>query len=68
MKKVMTKMMQIAGRTMLATLNIIKIIRFFLLAVKGTEVKWAAGSSTANLAIPSSLFPTPSLLRLCDNC
>merc|ERR1719234_1287127 len=68
MKKVMTKTMQMAGSTMLATLKQIRITRFFLLAVKVTEVKWAAGSSTANLAIPSSLFPTPSLLRLCDNC
>jgi len=65
MKKVMTKTIQMAGRTMFATLKQIRITRFFLLAVKDTEVKCVAGSSKANLAVPSS--PVPSLLRLFDD-
>merc|ERR1719234_2680478 len=67
MKKVMTKTIQMAGRTMFATLNQIRIIRFFLLAVKGTEVKCLEGSSKVNFAIPLSPLPFPSLLRLCDD-
>merc|ERR1719234_1610426 len=56
MKKVMTKTMQMAGRTMLATLKQIRITRFFLLAAKDTEVKCLEGSSKVNFAIPSSLL------------
>merc|ERR1719234_1404265 len=62
MKKVITKIIQMAGSTMLATLKQIRIIRFFLLAVKNTEVKCFEGSSKVNFAIPSSVLPTPSLL------